>query len=87
MFPAYECECGLRFSRRDSLSSHLQFETCTVYWHNDEIWQRGMMRVARGRGRTCEEDSQDRLVERIMADAKIAQDKRDMACQQAWSRS
>ena len=36
---------------------------------------------------TAEEDAVDRHVARIMADAKKAQDKRDRACKQAWSRS
>lgn len=90
MFPAYQCECGERFNRVDYLIQHMRFMGCKVYWYNDQVWHEGLTRVVIGSkyGEDSEELYLENLyIKRIMADAKIAQDKRDLACKQAWPRS
>ena len=82
-FLAFQCECGNAFSRRDNLFQHMRAKKCVV-WLKDGVPQ-------------CEgedtkndqdaEDADDRYIEQVMADAMVAQSKRDRASKQAWSRS
>jgi len=89
IFPAFQCECGNSFSRRDNLFQHMRAKGCVV-WYKDGIRQREMTKYAKNRDtKNCKrgEDADDLYVEQVMADAEIAQTKRDRACKQAWSRS
>lgn len=80
--PAFECECKNKFSRRDNLFQHMRAKGCVV-WYKDGVQQ------CEAEGDTNdnedEEDADDLYVKRVMADAKIAQNKRDKASKQAWS--
>ena len=79
VYPAFQCECKNVFSRRDNLFQHMRAKGCVVWYKNgvrqcepDEETQRRMAAEA-----------EDLLIEQIMADAKIAQNKRDRFCKQA----
>jgi hypothetical protein len=58
-----------------------------VKWFKDGVPQHEVEVKEEVDSATAEEDAVDRHVAWIMADAKKAQDKRDRACKQAWSRS
>ena len=87
LFAAFQCECGNPFSRRDNLFQHMRAKGCVV-WYKDEVRQPEMTRITKNskRGEDAE-DVDDLHVERIMADARLAQNKRDRTCKQASSRS
>lgn len=91
MYPAFLCECGNGFSRRDNLFQHMRAKGCVI-WYKDEVRQPGPNSEVRQPGPKSEvdylkakEDAMDRHIQRIMADAKIAQNKRDRYCKQARS--
>lgn len=87
VFTAFQCECKNAFSRRDNLFQHMRAKGCVV-WYKDGVRQPEVMRATKSIKREEEaEDVEDLHVERIMADAKVAQNKRDRACKQALSRS
>lgn len=62
---------------------HMRAKGCLV-WHEDGVEHRKISDAERVRHK---EGADDRHIKQIMADAKIAQKKRDKACRQACSRS
>ena len=84
MFAAFECECRNRFSRRDNLFQHMRAKGCVV-WYKDGDQQPEIKRTTKSSRRG--DDAEELHVEQIMADAKVAQNKRDRARKQASSRS
>jgi len=82
VFTAFKCECGNTFSRRDNLFQHMRAKGCLV-WYKDRVRQPEMTRPTKGSKRGEEDDADDLHIERIMADAKVAQNKSDRAYKQA----
>ncbi|KAF9648188.1 hypothetical protein BDM02DRAFT_3096939 [Thelephora ganbajun] len=76
----FQCECKNVFSRRDNLFQHMRAKGCVV-WYKNGVAQCGIQNDTKSS--RVAEDAEDRYIERIMADAKIAQNKRDRACKQA----
>jgi len=86
VFTAFKCECRNEFSRRDNLFQHMRAKGCVV-WYKDGVRQPEIVRGTKSSKRGEDAEDVDAQVERIMADAKVAQNKRDRACKQASSRS
>ena len=67
------------FSRRDNLFQHMRSKGCLA-WYKDGVLQCDNSEEAKSQ-RAAE--AEELLIEQIMADAKIAQNKRDKFCKQA----
>ena len=84
MHLAFRCKCGTKFTRRDNLFQHMRSKGCVVWYKNgvkqcEEVKDEAEMSKA-------QEEADDRYIEKVMADAAIAQRKREKAAKQARSR-
>ncbi|KAF9781874.1 hypothetical protein BJ322DRAFT_1010803 [Thelephora terrestris] len=83
----YRCECKNTFSRRDNLFQHMRTKGCQK-WYEDVHGKSSTDGTAAGEDVEEDDDARvDRLVERMMNDAKIAQEKRIKACKRALAHS